>query len=182
MRQLHFILNSLDHGELIHKSLCDAGIHNNQIKFVSRDKPSLSRLRVNSASFLEERDVVHMMMRGGLFCLLLSTASVWGLNSSGLVSLGVAGSTLVIVFLTMFGTWVGGMIGFNHDNYKLAAYHDDLLQGEAVLVVTARPEQESVIQRVMMAYANDVHYVNRAENVINPLHGGRLVHHTDDWR
>lgn len=179
MQQFQFVLRNLRHAEAIQRDLVDNGISASQLKFFSRDKNALSHLNVSAASFWDERDIPHMMMRGGLIGFGISLAIVAMLKLS-IPDFSLLPLSLLILFLTMFSTWLGGLIGFNNENYKLAGHHKDLLHGEAVLVINSRNEQLKIIEKTMSVYDLDIHHIDSTDSAINPLSGWRLVHHPDD--
>ncbi|MCL2916018.1 hypothetical protein L2725_19955 [Shewanella corallii] len=179
MQQLHFVLKDLEHAEAIQRDLLDNGLAERQLKFFSRDKNALSHLEVNAADFWDERDMPHLMMRGGMIALGLSVLAILAFNQV-FPGISLMPFILMMVFLTMFGIWLGGLIGLNNENYKLADHHKDLLDGEAVLVINARQEQQKVIEKTMMVYNLDIDHTDRTDSTINPLSGWKLVRHPDD--
>lgn len=179
MYQLHFLLKNLTHAEEIQKQLQQNGIHEKHIRFYSRNKNKLENLNIHSANFLEERDIVHMMLRGGLFSLIISffiMLLVFLLN----VQLSINENAIIAIFCTFFGAWLGGLIGFNNENYKISAYHDALLKGDSVLVIDTREEQLIIVQKTMTNFDCDILHSSSTSSIINPLEGWRPIHHPDD--
>ena len=80
--------------------------------------------------------------------------------------------TLVYVVLagaaTLFGAWEGGLMGIDHENKKLARFHDDLVAGKYLILVYVRKHQEAAVLKMMREQASgrgagvaiDRHFIN----------------------
>lgn len=55
----------------------------------------------------------------------------------------------IVVFLTLFGTWEGGLTGIASENKKVALFHDDLETGKYLLLIYAKKDAENVVKKVM---------------------------------
>ncbi|BDM64330.1 hypothetical protein NFHSH190041_17820 [Shewanella sp. NFH-SH190041] len=179
MTQLQYVLKNLDHGEAIQRQLMDNGVAQQHIRFYSRDKRRMAKLNINAASFLEERDIPHLMLRGAVFGLLGAVLLAVVVNGA-LPAFGPTQTIMLTLFLTLFGIWLGGLIGFNNENYKLSSFHQELMDGESILVIDAPLSQEKIIRRTMRSFDVDIHHQHSHHSGMNPFEGWKLVHHPDD--
>ncbi|PJE78713.1 hypothetical protein CI610_02348 [invertebrate metagenome] len=173
MRQHHYLLPDLEAAERLSLAIESSGVDHQHIHVIHRDRTSLEQRHLNGLSVIEESDVLHCGERGLLVGVLLAIAVGFSLyewlEGHPVVAVVVFFAVVVIVG---FATWVGGMIGASSDNYRLAPYHDDILQGKAVVMVDLLPEEASSVIEMVAQDFNEAKYCGMSDSVDNPFQGG----------
>jgi Na+/proline symporter len=75
----------------------------------------------------------------------------------------------IVVLLTMFCSWEGGLAGSANENKKLSEFHDDLEAGKYLILVYVRANQEEAIIRMMETKHPDIHLEGSDSSFFNPL-------------
>lgn len=151
MKCYYYLSPTLESTEAITNDLHESGVNDWFIHIVSRDEAGLSRKHLHSSNYLETLDVIRYGLMGGVSGFLL------GLIGAGLLALfepfGPGNHILaylgVIVLLTGFGAWQGGLIGICEENKKLQHFHDDIEAGKYLILVYAHKKEEAKVASMM---------------------------------
>ncbi len=180
MKCLYYMSPNLISTHQISDHLHEVGIDDWFIHVVSKDEAGLQREHLHSSNYLETLDFIRDGFLGagigfllGLGCaLLLKVTAPFGPDVSLLAYLGV------ILLLTCFGAWQGGLIGVASENKKLALFHDDIEAGKFLVLIYAKKSQEEKITQMMSnkhpesaMVAVDTHFMNpftRLERIAQP--------------
>ncbi|MBU2707349.1 hypothetical protein KCM76_15245 [Zooshikella marina] len=177
MRQLHILTNNIKTVNQLTQQLYKSGVKENNIHVVHKDHSLIQFHGLNDSSFWQELDIIHCGQRGLLIGLLVGLTAGNGLllffpEASEHLALII----FVIGLLTAFSTWVGGMIGAAHDNYRIAPYHHHLKKGSFLLLVDIEPNQLVTVKQIVQQQHN-AQYVGSTSTISNPFNGGELVRH-----
>ncbi len=151
MKCIYYISPTLKSTKEISEDLHAIGVDDWYLHIVSKDEGGLARTRLHSSNYLETLDLV----RGGLIGaasglaagLLLAAVSMSAELFGPDVPL-LAYAALVLV-ISCFGAWVGGMVGVASENKKLSAFHDEIEAGKYVILIYAKKDQEERIKQMM---------------------------------
>jgi hypothetical protein len=80
----------------------------------------------------------------------------------------VAAIFLVIV-ATLFGAWLGGLIGIDSENRKLRRFHDEIEAGKYLILIYARKGQGKKIQSMMSERHPESRHVATDRHFVNPF-------------
>lgn len=177
MKQFQYLLRNLDDSEHISETLKEIGVESDHIHFLSRDTQGLAEHDVDGASLFEERDILHSGMQGAMWgfavAVLVSTAAyvIQPLNWQ----LSVINVIMLVMLFTGFGSWLGGLVGLNHDNYKIGPYHQHLREGKAILLIYFYPEKGDTVAAAMNSHFPQAKLLAKHSSLDNPLVLAKLV-------
>jgi len=152
MKRLYYLTHQLDAVDNISKTLHEAGISDWNFHVLSKDKAGLTTHRIHSTTPLHERDIIRSGERGALIgvsvglCVALIIAATNALPAAAMGYFAMA--TLVFV-CTMFGAWAGGFFGIQTENYKVRQFHEELEDGQYLLMIDVDASHEETVLKLM---------------------------------
>ncbi|RDH44746.1 hypothetical protein [Zooshikella ganghwensis] len=171
MKRLYYLADNIDDVERISEDLHAEGITNWRFHVLSRDDAGLYNHQLHAANPIQRCDMIHRGEQGAMIGLLAGCfAGYFALQLTPTGS-DVHWMTFVavIVLFTMFGTWVGGLAGLSHENYKINQFHDALDSGKYLIMVDARRHEEPRVRANMNQYHPEASYVGVDSVFTNPL-------------
>lgn len=170
MKRLYYLSKNIDYVKAISDELHQAGITDWNFHVVSRDDAGLYTHHLHGSGPLQRTDFIHWALRGTLFGLALSLCAVLFLWQTNLPSVVMFSAALM---LTMFSTWVGGLIGVAHVHYKVARYYDKLQAGEYLMMVDIPRSHIKEIEALIEEHHRDeARKVGESNRFDNPFESG----------
>lgn len=155
MKRLYYLADNLDAVDEIAETLHSAGISDWNFHVLSKDDAGLYKHHLHSATPLHRRDVIRAGERGAL--LGFGVGFLVAIFSASLLELAPVYSFVVfciaIALPTLFGAWVGGLVGLSQENHKIARFHSDIEAGRALLMIDVDRAHYSRIQLLMQTFA-----------------------------
>jgi len=170
MKRFYYLVDSIAHTEQVAEAVYNCGISNWNFHVLSKDEAGLHRHHIHSATPFHRNDMLHTGERGALVGGLIGVVAATGVAVFAGMLDGYA-LFFVVVLLTCFGAWLGGMMGMSMDNYKIARFHDDIERGRHLVMLDVRRRQEPIIRR-MMSGREGVIAAGEDSIFINPFRGG----------
>jgi len=171
MNCLYYLAPTLVTTRQVSDDLHAAGINDFFLHVVTRDESGLKQEHIHSSNYLETRDLI----RDGLLGAAYGAAA--GVVGAGLLKFfepfgpdvpSVVYAVLVVV-VTMFGAWVGGLTGIASENRKLLKFHDDIEAGKYLILIYARKRQGEAVKAMMRAKHPEAELVAVDRHFINPF-------------
>lgn len=75
----------------------------------------------------------------------------------------------IILFFTLFGSWVGGLTGVATENNKTTLFHDDLESGSYLIIIYTKRAAEGALKEVMETKHPEAKLAAIDANFYNPL-------------
>lgn len=172
MKCFYYLSPTLAHTEQISDDLHKSGVSDWFIHIISKNEAELERKHLHSSNYLETMD----FLRDGL--IGAAAGFVVGLLMAGLLSVlqpfDVAEIPLiayagVVLLLTCFGAWQGGLIGISAENKKLRPFHDDIESGKYLILVYANKNEEQKVNGMMERLHPEAKLVGLDKNFLNPF-------------
>lgn len=171
MKRLYYLTEDLDSTQRISADLHEQGITDWNFHVLSKDEAGLYKRHVHSATLVQKVDLIRFAERGGLVGFLVAllatayiiTAEPFGSSVSGLVYVAIFG------FITLFGTWVGGLTGLATENQQIAAYHADIEAGKNLLMIDVRAAEEARVQQLLAEKYPEAQYRGSGSIIPNPF-------------
>lgn len=171
MNCLYYLAPTLVTTHQISDDLHAAGIKDFFLHVVTRDESGLKQEHIHSSNYLETRDLIRDGLLGAAYGVL------GGLIGAGLLKFFepfgpdvppvVFG--IVVVVITMFGAWVGGLTGIASENRKLLKFHDEIEAGKYLILIYARKRQGQEVKTMMRARHPEAALVAIDRHFINPF-------------
>ncbi|MBS1212487.1 MAG: uncharacterized protein H6R26_1104, partial [Proteobacteria bacterium] len=150
MKRLYYLTENIDSVEQVSNDLHQAGVTDWNFHVLSKDEAGLYKRHIHSANYLQKLDIIRNAERGAMAgfagAVLVTgyviTAEPFGSQLSGLVYVAIFG------FITLFGAWMGGLVGLSRENQKIAEYHDDIEAGKFLIMIDVKIGDEQRVQDV----------------------------------
>ena len=152
MKRLYFLTRDIDAVDAISDRLHEKGISDWNFHVLGKNKSELHKHHLHSTNPLHELDII----RGGERGVIIGLGS--GIIVLGILALGLGVNITwfmalgILVLLTMFGTWLGGLVGLSTENYKIRKFHDLIEEGHFLIMVDVAKEQAREFSEVVEQY------------------------------
>jgi len=171
MKCLYYLSPTLESTRAVSDDLHRAGIGDWAIHVISNDEAGLTRERIHSSNYVETLDFVRTGLLGayigffvGMFgAFLLMATQTFGTNTP------VSAYLATMLFATLFGAWMGGMLGFGVENSKLSQFHDDIQSGQYLILIYSKKGSEETIKVMMREKHPESEHVATDKNFISPF-------------
>lgn len=178
MKRLYYLCDQMISVESISKELQELGVGYWNFQVICNDEAGLKKRHIHSASPLEKLDIIHSGERGALMgfsaAIFITLAMYIFAPFSQQLGLGIF--ALIIMLITLFGAWVGGMVGVSHENYKISQFHHDIEAGKYLIIVDVKKEQESQIKEIMKQHHPESELKGEDNNSSNPFVSAKSSH------
>jgi len=166
---MYYLSPSLVSTHQVSDDLQDVGVDEWHLHVVSKDEAGLKNEKIHSSNWLETRDLLRLGFIGanvGFIVGVLAAGAMLLFKPFGPDFPSIAYFFLVVV-ATLFGAWVGGLIGMDSENQKLKRFREDIDNGKYLILIYARKGQGEKIKEMMRErhpesrhVATDMHFIN----------------------
>lgn len=173
MKCMYYLAPSLVSTHQISDDLRDTGIDEWHVHVISRDEAGLKKEKLHSSNWLETRDLLRDGFIGanfGLIAGVIAAGAMMLFQPFGPNVPHVAYFFLVAV-ATLFGAWVGGLVGIDSENNKLKRFHDDIETGQYLVLIYARKGMGERVKAMMSERHPEARHVATDRNLFNPFAG-----------
>ena len=171
MKCMYYLAPSLVSSHKISDDLQDIGIADWLIHVISKDEAGLKKEHLHSSNWFETHDLIRDGFIGanlGFIAGVILAAAVmffqpFGENTPNVVYF------FVVVVATLFGAWVGGLIGMDSENRKIRRFHDDIEAGKYLFLIYAPKGHGERIKEMMRERHPEAVHVATDRHFINPF-------------
>jgi hypothetical protein len=75
------------------------------------------------------------------------------------------GQIAMLCLMMLFGTWIGGFIGFTQENKHLRRFHEQIEQGRHLMMIDVKPDEERLVHRVI-EHLNEAQFSGEDKHVL----------------
>ena len=171
MKCMYYLAPSLVSSTKISEDLQDIGIADWLIHVIAKDEAGLKQFKLHSSNWFETTDLIRDGFIGanlGFICGVLLAGAVMFLKPFGDETPGVV-FFFVIVVATLFGAWVGGLIGMDSDNKKLKRFKKPIEEGKYLFLIYAPKGSGENIKEMMASRHPEATHVATDRKFINPF-------------
>ena len=171
MKCLYYVTPTLVSARSISDDLHEAGINDWFFHIISKDEAGLKNEKLHSSNYFETLDLVRTGVIGANIGFIIGVIGAgllmiyepFGPDVSKVVYF------LVAAFATLFGAWVGGLLGVGNENSKLRRFHDDIDAGKYLILIYAQKAQEEAVRNMMSSNHTEARLVGVDRHFINPF-------------
>ena len=171
MKTNYYLSPTLKSTQQISDDLHEVGINDWFIHVISKDEAGLKKEQIHSSNYLETLDILRNGGIGGLIGFIVGVFAAgalmffkpFGPQIPELVYL------IVIVLLTLFGIWEGGLAGVALENRKLSKFRDELEDGKYLILIYTLKKQNKTIKSMMKAKHPEANLVATDNQYFNPF-------------
>jgi hypothetical protein len=170
MIRLFYMSDSLEVAEKASQQLHAAGVTDWNFHVVSTDEAGLYQRHLHGAAPWHKRDILRSGERGAILglCFGVLVALLALISSSSPLLQHPLTAVSICVVCTLFGTWVGGLLGLNTEHYQLARFHDAIAAGKYLIMVDTRKSRLDLVKQ-QMASIPQVSLVGADQTVVMPF-------------
>jgi len=168
---MYYLAPSLPTSSRISEDLRDIGIADWLIHVISKDESGLKEQKLNSSNWLETHDLIRDGFIGanlGFISGVLLAGAVMLFKPFGEETPGVV-FFFVIVVATLFGAWVGGLIGMNSDNKKIQRFKKPIDEGQYLFLIYSPKGYGEKVKQMMAERHPEATHVATDNKFINPF-------------
>jgi len=171
MKCMYYLAPSLVSTNQISKDLHEVGIDDWLLHVISSDEAGLKKEKIQSSNWLETTDLLRVgfiganlgFISGAIAVGLLMMFEPFGPDLPGIVFF------FLMVVATLFGAWVGGLIGMDSENRKLRRFHDDIEAGKYLVLIYAPKGKGEAIKEMMRERHKEARHVATDQHFVNPF-------------
>jgi hypothetical protein len=168
---MYYLAPNLVSTHQISDDLRAVGIHDWLLHVISKDEAGLKKEKLHSSNWLETTDLLRDGFIGANFGFIAGAVAVgavmlfepFGPNTPGVVYF------FIMLVATLFGAWVGGLIGIDSENRKLRRFHDDIEEGQYLILIYAPKGKGETIKAMMSVRHPEARHVATDRHFINPF-------------
>lgn len=173
MKCLYYLTTTLTSAQKISADLHEAGVDDWFIHVISKDDSGLKKEQIHSGNYIEKLDILRYGIIGaviGFICGLVVAGIMIVTEPFGSEAKNII-YYAVIILLTCFGAWSGGLTGVASENKKIAAFNSDIETGKYLILIYARSERENIVKEMMLEKHPESTLEAIDKNFYNPLSG-----------
>ena len=171
MKCMYYLAPSLVSSQQISEDLHDIGIAEWLVHVISRDEAGLKKEHIHSSNWFETHDLLRDgfiganlgFIGGVLLAALVMFFEPFGADPPKVVYF------FVVVVATLFGAWVGGLIGMDSENRKLRRFHDHIVAGKYLFLIYAPKGYGERIKAMMAERHPEARHMATDRHFINPF-------------
>lgn len=173
MKCMYYLAPNLVSAHQISDDLHDVGIDEWHVHVISKDEAGLKKQKLHSSNWLETRDLLRDGFIGanfGLIAGVIAAGAMMLFEPFG-PNVPVVAYFFLVAVATLFGAWVGGLVGIDSENNKLKRFHDDIEAGKHLLLIYARKGEGERVKEMMRERHPESRHVATDRNLFNPFAG-----------
>lgn len=171
MRCLYYLSPNLHMSEKVSEDLHAIGVDDWYLHVISKNESGLAQKHIHSSNYFETLD----LLRGGtigagigflvavFMIVVLAYFQPFGPNVPTIAYV------LILLVITFFGMWEGGLFGIDKENKKLEKFHDDIEVGKYLVLIYAVSKKEDSIKHMMAERHPESELVAVDKHFINPF-------------
>lgn len=171
MKCMYYLAPNLVSTSQISGDLQQVGVEDWFLHVISKDEAGLKRDKLHSSNWLETTDLLRDgfiganfgFIFGAILAGLLMFFQPFGPNIPGIAML------FLVIVSTLFGAWLGGLVGLDSGNRKLRRFHDEIEAGQYLLLIYARKGKGEVVKKMMGERHPEARHVATDRHFINPF-------------
>ena len=171
MKCMYYLAPTLVSSQKIANDLKEVGVAEWLVHVISKDEAGLKKEHLHSSNWFETRDLLRDGFIGanlGFIVGVMLAGAVMFLQPFGEDTPNVV-YIFVVVVATLFGAWVGGLIGLDSENRKIRRFHDDIEAGKYLFLIYAPKGQGEPVKAMMKERHPEAQHVATDTHFINPF-------------
>ncbi len=171
MKCLYYLTNSIDNTHTISDDMHEAGINDWFLHIISRDVVGVKKHHLHSGNYIEQLDLMRDGIIGAIIGFILGLVIVSIISYKQYFPPEVPSITyyFIIILVTMFCSWEGGLMGIACESKKLCVFKEDIDAGKYLILVYAFANQEETIINMMEKKHPNVRLEGVDSSFFNPL-------------
>ncbi|MDX1344096.1 MAG: hypothetical protein R3309_03520 [Reinekea sp.] len=165
MKRLYYITDQIDYAEHISEELTKNGIDSHHIHVLSKNESGVVTHHLNGPNLFERVDFIRGALNGLVVGMLIGIVSLF--IGRFFMDFGFSGIAQVamLCLMMLFGSWVGGLVGFSRENAHIRRFHAQIEKGRHLMMIDVSAKEERLVHRII-EHLNEAQYGGEDEHVL----------------
>jgi len=165
MKRLYYITDEIDYAQHISEQLTFNGIDSHHIHVLSKNEQGVVTHHLNGPNILERVDFIRGALNGMVSALMIAVVLLF--IGRFVMEMTITGTAQVgfLALLMLFGTWLGGIIGFANENIHLRRFHEQIEKGRHLMMIDVSASEEKLVHRII-DHLNEAQFSGEDEHVL----------------
>lgn len=165
MKRLYYITEEMDYAEHISGQLTENGIDSHHIHVLSKNEAGVVTHHLNGPNLFQRVDFIRGALQGLVVGILVGIVALF--VGRFVFEFGFSGMAQVALMCLMmlFGSWVGGLVGFTHENRHLRRFHDQIEQGRHLIMIDVKSKEERLVHQII-EHLNEARFSGEDDHVL----------------
>jgi hypothetical protein len=168
---MYYLTPSLISTRQVADDLGAVGIEDWNVHVISKNEAGVKKDKLHSSNWLETKDLLRHGFIGANFGFIAGVLAAGGMllfEPFG-PNVPIIAPIFLVIVATLFGAWVGGLVGIDSENHKLKRFHDDIEAGKHLVLIYARKGMGEKIKQMMRERHPEARHVATDRHFINPF-------------
>lgn len=165
MKRLYYLTDEMDYAEHISDELTHNGIDSHHIHVLSKNEAGVVTHHLHGPNLIERVDFVRGAVRGLVAGLMVGIVILFVSRFAFEFAMGGFAQIATLCFFMLFGTWVGGLVGFAHENKHLRRFHEQIDLGRHLIMIDVSRSEEHLVHRII-EQLNEAQFSGEDEHVL----------------
>ncbi|GGX41110.1 hypothetical protein [Saccharospirillum salsuginis] len=149
MKRLYYLTDDIDRAEHIARELEHNDIQDRHIHVLSQDEVGLMTRHLHGATYLERLDILRRGLQGLITGLIAGLVMLYIMAFAFNYTLAPSGQVALVALTTLLGSWVGGLVGFAHENHRLERFHEQVENGQHLIMIDVPPQEVNRVRAIL---------------------------------
>lgn len=149
MKRLYFLTDEMDHAEHISDELSANGIEQHHIHVLSKNEAGVVTHHLHGPNLFERVDFIRGALQGLVVGLLLGIVVLFIGRLMFDFGFTAVAQLAMLCLMMLFGSWLGGLIGFTQENRHLRRFHAQIEKGRHLIMVDVKRSEEKQVHRIV---------------------------------
>lgn len=165
MKRLYYLTDKIEFAEEISANLTMNNIDKHHIHVLSKNEAGVITHHLNGPNLLERLDFARCALYGMITGLMVAILALFAGHFLIGMEFSWLGQFAMIVLIMLFGTWVGGLIGFANENIHLKRFHNNIEEGKHLMMIDVSPAEERLVHKIIESL-NEAEYQGEDAHVL----------------
>ncbi|MBU2862590.1 hypothetical protein KO489_01915 [Reinekea forsetii] len=165
MKRLYYLTDKIEFAEHISQELTSNGIDAHHIHVLSKNEAGVVTHHLHGPNLFERNDFLRRALIGMVTGLIVAIVAMFiakyllGYSFTGLAQFAL------LLLIMLFGTWLGGFIGFATENKHLKRFHDEIEKGRHLIMIDVKANEERLVHKIV-EHLNEADFSGEDKHVL----------------
>ena len=165
MKRLYYLTDQIEYAEHISAQLTANGIDAHNIHVLSKNEKGVVTHHLNGPNLFERVDFMRGAFNGLVAGFGVAMTALFVGRFLLAVELNPTMQIAMMSLLMLFGSWVGGLIGFARENHHLRRFNAQIEKGRHLMMIDVSGAQEQHVHRII-EFSNEAQYGGEDQHVL----------------
>jgi hypothetical protein len=171
MRRLYYLTENINSAEKLSDCLHAKGIADRNFHVYGKDKAQIVKRHLKATTPLYELDIIRSGERGTLAGFFVGAIVIAVLMAVTNFAQSLHWGWIVggVALFTLFGAWIGGLIGVSTKNYKTKKFQNNIEAGQFLLIIDVNMSQSKLVKAIVAEQFDDIKRAGEDTTIVSPF-------------